>query len=292
MIDELCKGGNSDPQALIQRCMANENPHNNFCQHDEMPLATCCERFQSLVDVTDRLGINFVLEEIRDCIQSSSDDRISSKDPTHQLKRSEASDMEAKQAGLGIVFFTNSNNGRHAVCKQEIHDQFAHDVDQHPGSTDEVHCRLENWKFDVRHHQKSQEQHQAWGHSFPTTGSGTEEEQAKAEVSKGNQAKAQPPKGDQKDHWCSDCGRKNQCWSCECPHKTREDGTPTKNERCCAGGEESDTENKTKGNAFPQTEEDAADDGWEDWLQLPCAHQGNTGGWNTKPGDDHQKCEK
>ena len=213
-IDELCKGGNSNLQVLIQRHAANKNPH-DFCQHDEMPLATCCERFQSLVETTDRLGINFATEEIQDCIQSSNDAHIQSEDPTHQLKRSKAMDMEAKQACLRVVFFMNSNNGRHAVHEQELHNKFAHNVDQHPGSMDEACCRLENWKFDVRHHQKNQEQHQAWGHSFPTTETGSEEEEAKGEAPKDNQAGALPSKGNRKDCWCHNCGRKNQCWSCK-----------------------------------------------------------------------------
>jgi hypothetical protein len=178
---------------------------------------------------------------------------------------------KAKQRALAMIFFMNSNNRKYGVYKQDCHNANNKGRDEYPKTVTDAHTELENFKFDPRLYQNVSHTGSAGkfaGHQFMLNpGKGDDDEKIED-----NGWRPEEP------YECHNCDRMNECIARVCPHKTKENGQPTRNERQRMQREKAAETKAAASKAAEPTEDDGAVVGDS---QMNAVPNGDDSEWET-----------
>ena len=226
IIETICEQGDITKNKRVQRLAAMKKVL-TFRQHDEMDLGEYLEKFEILVSVAEKTGVKFYADDdIKDVIEELG---LVKGIGTDSFDEEEKVKRLARERALAILFFDNSNDNKYAIYKQECRNAMAKGRDEYPTTVIEAHTALEDFRFNPKHYQMRGSSNKGRntkfsGHSFLLEA----EECSPAEKEAKYKRKGWRPQGD---YICYNCDRKNECMADDCPHKTKGNGDPTRDER-------------------------------------------------------------
>ena len=226
IIETICEQGDITKNKRAQRLAAMKKVL-TFRQHDEMDLGEYLEKFEILVSVAEKTGVKFYadddIEEVNEELELFNGIGKGSSDEEEKVRQL------ARERALAMIFFDNSNDNKYVIYKQECRNAMAKGRDEYPHTVTEAHTALEDFRFNPRHYQmrgSSNKGHNTKfsGHSFQLEAV----ECSPADKEAKHKRKGWRPKGD---YICHNCDRKNECTAYDCPHKTKGNGDPTRDEQ-------------------------------------------------------------
>ena len=202
----------------------------NFIQADDMSLADYHKEFKLRVKVATRVGGKLYTDEhLMEAFQTSGyygvGDGIEEFNLLEENVKTEIKNQAAEKLLAG-GFILNASNNRYGEFKRDRVNSLSKGSYRYPDTIDEAYTEMEKYQPSKGYYQANRQapnphrssNQRRTGHAFVTTGS-TEEE----------------PK---KSYQCWNCDRWNECKKYNCPHTTKEDGSPTKREAKQPQGEE------------------------------------------------------
>ena len=241
IIETICEQGDITKNKRLQRLAAMKKVL-AFRQHDEMDLGEYLEKFEILVSIAEKTGVKFYTDE--DIKEVTEELELVKGIGTDSFNEEEKIKQLARQRALAMLFFDNSNDNKYIIYKQECRNAMAKGRDEYPTTVTEAHTALEDFRFNPKHYQMRGSSNKGRnkkfsGHSFLLEA----EECSPAEKEAKYKRKGWRPQGD---YICYNCGRKNECMAKNCPHKTKGNGDPTRDERRRMGLERKQNEKNRK----------------------------------------------